>query len=332
MIVTGFDIRNKSEGGDIHGRKNIKKGILELSKNAAKSGKGIHIAHLYGPGLGDIDAVAGGEGDKFSSIYSPDISLTLRGERKRAITLDGFYTEDQRLFKSSGRNSGELTVTAVLGGTENLKSGGQITDISKKVRDEALENLKTNFGEVYPKLFTPKGYLNLSDYIGDKYIELFKTSKITVITHRKQDKKSKKLEIKDPIYSFSVLPTKIKGFKGKKTVDVDLNSKIPYLNRRLHDKIQQNMGRGKSKHILNYQTGRFAENVEILSFSASREKRAVNARVKYMKDPYRVFEPGGSHLATPGRDPNRIIRRSIRQLLQEEKIANLRRVKVQLRG
>ena len=51
-----------------------------------------------------------------------------------------------------------------------------------------------------------------------------------------------------------------------------------------------------------------------------------------MRYPYATFEPGGRLATTPGRDPHRIFGRSIRQLLQEEKIANLRRVKVQLRG
>jgi hypothetical protein len=113
--------------------------------------------------------------------------------------------------------------------------------------------------------------------------------------------------------------------------DVDLNDSINRLNDKLHDKIQQNMGKGNSKRILNYRTGRFAKSAEILAFAPSREKNAVNVLVKYMRDPYGTFEPEG-RLHLPGRDPHRIFGRSIRQLLQEEKITNLRRVKVELRG
>ena len=97
------------------------------------------------------------------------------------------------------------------------------------------------------------------------------------------------------------------------------------------DKIRENMGKGGAKQILNYRTGRFAKSAKIQSLYNINEKNAIGARVKYMRYPYGVFEPKGS-LYKPGRDPHGIFGRSIRQLLQEEKIANLRRVKVQLDG
>lgn len=113
----------------------------------------------------------------------------------------------------------------------------------------------------------------------------------------------------------------------------NLNSLLALINSRLHDKIKENMGKGGSKKILNYRTGRFARSAEVKNLYDISERSAIGATVRYMKDPYQVFEPGMSHLATgPGRDPHRIIGKSIRQILQEEKLATLRRVQVELRG
>jgi hypothetical protein len=113
---------------------------------------------------------------------------------------------------------------------------------------------------------------------------------------------------------------------------LQLQSLISLINRRLHDKIRENMGKGGSKQILNYRTGRFARSAKVQNLYGINEKRALGAQVKYMRNPYGVFEPGGRLNPPAGRDPHRIIGRSIRQILQEEKIANLRRVKVKLNG
>ena len=113
---------------------------------------------------------------------------------------------------------------------------------------------------------------------------------------------------------------------------VDLRSIINLINRRLHDKIRENMGKGRSRQVLNYRTGRFAKSARVQNLYGIGEKNALGAEVKYMKNPYSVFEPGGRLNPPAGRDPHRIIGRSIRQILQEEKIANLRRVKVKLNG
>ena len=103
------------------------------------------------------------------------------------------------------------------------------------------------------------------------------------------------------------------------------------INPELHDKIKENMGKGKSKQILNYRTGRFARSAKAIDILPSREKGAIKVLVKYHGFPYTRFETGGD-LWKPGRDPKRIFGRSIRQILQEKKIANLRRVEVRLQG
>lgn len=337
IIVSGIDVRNYKEGGDVKVTKNLKKGKLVFDKGDKKSGFGIHIAHAFGPGLVDIYAVTGGEENKFSSLFSPNIQMQLIGERNAAIKVDGDYNENLRLFEKSGRQS-EITVTLLMEGKENLKGGGDVSPYVLRVLQLAEENLIKKFSKTktYGDLFTAKGSPSLEDMYADGLIQLFLQGKISKPKVSKNNKKGTKiLPVKLPIYSPAFLANpvlKIKPTKNKpEEQTIDLNSKIPYLNRRLHDKIQQNMGKGNAKQILNYRTGRFARSAEIQSFSPSREKGAVNAIVRYMRYPYGTFEPGG-RLHRPGRDPHRIFARSIRQLLQEEKLATLRRVKVELRG
>lgn len=122
--------------------------------------------------------------------------------------------------------------------------------------------------------------------------------------------------------------TKGNSAKGDQT---SLRRIIAIINRKLHNKIRKNMGKGLSQQKLNYRTGRFARSALVESLYPSKDKNSIEAKVKYMRSPYGVFEKGGK-LYKPLRDPAGIFGRSIRQILQEEKIANLNRVKVTLRG
>ena len=114
----------------------------------------------------------------------------------------------------------------------------------------------------------------------------------------------------------------------------DPNLNLLVWNRgRFHDAIKDNMATRRARNNLMYDTGRFARSAEIKEIKLPDRKNGVaRAIVKYQKDPYQVFEPGMSHLATAGRNPARIFGRSIRQLLIEDKIAEVSRVKVELRG
>lgn len=85
------------------------------------------------------------------------------------------------------------------------------------------------------------------------------------------------------------------------------------INTALHDQVQFNMGKGKSKQTLNYRTGRFARSVEATNLVQTRADR-IEVYYTWQHDPYDVFLPGQSRLATPGRDPRKIIGRAIRQL------------------
>jgi hypothetical protein len=169
----------------------------------------------------------------------------------------------------------------------------------------------------------------IEDIFQDKNLKRKSYTVKKTIKGRKREIKVKTLSIKGARYKTRVAEHRV---KKNKDGSLNLQSLMAFLNQKLHDKIRQNMGKGNSKAVLNYRTGRFAKSAKIKQLAPSREKGAINARVKYARDPYHVFEPGHSNKATPGRNPARIFGRSIRQLLQEEKIATYRRVKVELIG
>jgi len=101
--------------------------------------------------------------------------------------------------------------------------------------------------------------------------------------------------------------------KKKKTDDslINLQSLIPVFNQKLPQTVAANMG----SPALNYQTGRFSESVQVTEI-ATTAKGHPSIGYTYRKNPYQVFEhPTGSpNLATPDRDPRKIINQSIREI------------------
>ena len=89
---------------------------------------------------------------------------------------------------------------------------------------------------------------------------------------------------------------------------INLNRLIPFINSRLHDQIAGSM----DSPALNYRTGRFANSAKVLSITEG-EPTMIN--YSYDMYPYSIFEMGsGSKLATPARDPRKIIGQSIREI------------------
>jgi hypothetical protein len=95
---------------------------------------------------------------------------------------------------------------------------------------------------------------------------------------------------------------------------INLKALIPQINMKLHDQIKRNMG----SPALNYRTGRFAHSAHVLDIQQT-PKGFPSIHYTYQRDPYSLFEyPGGSpRLATPQRDPRKIIGTSIRELASE---------------
>jgi len=118
-------------------------------------------------------------------------------------------------------------------------------------------------------------------------------------------------------------PPKIENAVGTTQVNtLDFKDLISYINMKLHDKIKdKNMGKGGAKEMLNYRTGRFARSARLENIDSVRGKM-INIAISYQTSPYSVFAPGG-HLHKPLRNPELIIRRSIRQLMVDLIAQNL---------
>jgi hypothetical protein len=225
-----------------------------------------------------------------------------------------------------------ITLTVPENKFANQSSGGS-TGTPISILKDAVANLKTSIDNI-------KG----SPSFNEQLTELIET----VFLGKKPKKFNKSTRVtKSQRSTVNIKRVGVKGAKPKLKLEKrennknraskqaqtqSLNSLIAMLNNKLHDKIRENMGKGASKQKLNYRTGRFARSAKILDLRPSSEKSAIIADVKYMKNPYSVFEKGGRLNPPKLRDPAGIFGRSIRQILQEEKIATLRRVMVKLSG
>lgn len=127
--------------------------------------------------------------------------------------------------------------------------------------------------------------------------------------------KGTKSKIKAPIIKV-VKPPKPEIEKQRGQIEAQMSpiALQTLLNKAINEAIKVNMGKGAATKVLNYRTGRFAESVEIDAV-APRRDGAMVAFYNYMKNPYATFAPGGAQYARePSRDPNKLIRKSMRQI------------------
>lgn len=110
-------------------------------------------------------------------------------------------------------------------------------------------------------------------------------------------------------------------------INDNLASLQSIINAALPQKLRQNMGNGSSRDVLNYRTGRFAENVEVQKLTRSRSGM-ITAYYNYMRYPYATFSEGGRQQYPRSRDPKLLISKSIREIMQEQMITRMRAVLV----
>ncbi len=131
--------------------------------------------------------------------------------------------------------------------------------------------------------------------IEDTFVQIISGKKPIVQKHPKPAKEKKK---------------PVRSLKGAFFSLVNLKR---LLNEKLHDTLKDNMGKGNSKNLLNYRTGRFAKTVLVTKLANTREGK-IEAFYTYMKYPYQTFEPGFKQGDPDSRDPKLLIAKSIRQI------------------
>ena len=301
-----------------------------LSKLAKGRGSGLQIGHTFGPGLGNITAFTGTPEveSELLNLFSPEAKSLLLEIRQKAIEIDASYEVDVALTKKSGRDIGTVSITIAEGTGPNQLSGANLRPYVEAVR----QIVKKEFAAIISEYELSAPILN--QIVARTALVFLEDDKPKPIKSRGKGSRKTKVNVPTPVYKLDLQQgsrTRGRGKAKSDNVAPDLKLLIQAINDRLHDKIQENMGKGRSKEILNYRTGRFARSAKVETLFEVKEKGAIGAQVKYMRYPYGVFEPGG-RLHKPGRDPHRIFGRSIRQILQEQQLAKLRRVKVNLNG
>jgi hypothetical protein len=241
---------------------------------------------------------------------------------QRIIKIDTNMVFERRFNKNGV--AGKIVLTYPEGAVGNVSEGGTtgtptatLRRLFQEIRDKAdVGNIEGS----------PSYNQLLIKYIEDTFLEKKKTSKTYRTTSKRS--KSKTLNVKTrTVGSGTGVVSKAKNTKEKS--NYDLRSLLLLLNSKLERQIRENMGKGNSKQVLNWRTGRFGRSAKVQDLLPSTSKSEVIAKVKYHGPPYDRFLRGGD-LYRPLRDPKGIFGRSIRQILQEEKIANLRRVRVDL--
>lgn len=323
--------KTREQAGQVVGRR--KKKFFEES---GVPWGGIQAGHIFGSKASGIAGLLEDPNDIahqdlenliLLKVIPADLRPRLQQAVKFIIDTDT-ELEWQRVFKKDGPTA-SITFLIPESAVNNTTSGGVIGSFSQRTLQPLIDELILRL----PTLKGSPTYIELlSKYIEDTFLDKNISTKRYRTTSKGKSIKRGTINV-TKIPAKKVRVTQKRSKRGQGGPYTDLNSLIGFLNSKLHDKIKENMGKGGSKQILNYRTGRFARSAKIKSFFNPGERNAIGAVVKYRRNPYGVFEPGGPpNLALPGRNPARIFGRSIRQLLQEEKIATLRKVKVELRG
>lgn len=99
------------------------------------------------------------------------------------------------------------------------------------------------------------------------------------------------------------------------------------INELLPKYMEKNMGKGDSKVLLNYRSGRLANSPKVERMSVSREGM-ISAFYSYMRNPYGTFSQGGAQSQPPSRDPKLLISKSIREIAQTKVTNRMRAILV----
>lgn len=190
------------------------------------------------------------------------------------------------------------------------------------LKEAALENLDT--------LVNLRGSPSMKEHIRDLTISTLKGEKVKStkasfnnieLTKLEDPLKKTRIEVQRLIRELRGATKKAKVLAEKKKSTqlrtqkgqfISPVSIMNLLNSRLAQQIQNNMGKGTAKAVLNYRTGRFAESAQVVNVSS--RDGAITAFYSYMKNPYATFAPGGAQSSPASRDPNKLIQLSIRQL------------------
>lgn len=254
-----------------------------------------------------------------------------------------FYAE---YTKSSDKYLVEMQIA-----TDNIEAGASSIPIVKELRDlfsgklpqnALLETIKKSkiLGEA---LVETDGSPSLLKLIENDLVDILQGTKTSKKVYRspKVNIGSNSLQLVKPKKNTAKI-NKLKQIKNKTrlvkadpkaiqiaTTDIELSlvTLQSLLNANLADTIKRNMGDGSRRNILNLQSGRFAESVQVERLSESRAGM-ITAFYTYMKNPYATFSDGGRQQEPRSRDPKLLISKSIREIAAQQVANRLRAVAI----
>jgi hypothetical protein len=301
---------------------------------------GFHIGHAFGPGLQEIketkefvksldkEAVFGGSSRK--QILKTLEDLIVKGTKIDAnVTINSKYLSRPRL-KALAEVKGKVVVTYFQAGLENSTTGSKLgneiskdfktllssisEDIAKVIKDDQVYIINNLLYS--DPIFLKTEKLLVATFLGKKY------KSQSTVKAKSSNTFKKKFKVKTaPVMQDSTFTVRETTAAGALTGKSSMVEVIATINENLHDYIKANMGRGNAPMSLNYRTGRFAKSAKVLDINTSRGKTA-ELFITYLRNPYDVFAPGG-RLYNELRHPEKIIGRSIRQIMKDKLASQL---------
>ncbi len=235
------------------------------------------------------------------------------------------------LYARYAKNTNKYLVELQLKETNQL-AGRSVAPITNAIRryfnpnnyTVIAKNLRNNPEDAFIKQL-------LETHGSPSYIDLISASIASTIAGKQQDKKTyivpkTKVASTSVKYTTTKLLADSKKEQGKLKALIARVKSIPtveakessinllaLMQARINKQVEQNMGTGSAKNVLNNRTGRFAKSVSIEKLSISREGM-ISVFYKYMRNPYGTFSNGGNQEFPKTRDPKLLISKSIREI------------------
>jgi hypothetical protein len=219
---------------------------------------------------------------------------------------------------------GRVTVLVTI---QSFEKNNALAKLEAEIERDISKYFKT--AEFRNDLLNAKG----SNSIKEDILELLKQEVLGkrqgVPKHTKKPSQSnnKKLDFSSnigPITTPKKLP-RLRAVQDNRVISLVTIQQL--INGKLRDQIQNNMGKGNARTILNYRSGRFADSVRVTKLARTKDDE-VTAFYTYMKYPYQTFEPGFKQGQIVTRDPKLLISKSIRDIARDIVTARLKAVLV----
>jgi len=243
----------------------------------------------------------------------------LSNSRFTSFVGSAYYTKMRQLIEQykityyqSGKYDGYVKITL---GPKSINDKKQATDFAR-IRADLEKDLQVWLES--RDLANQKGSKSKVERVRDdieyKIFSKFKTAR-NIFVFGMPKKPRKNASNYSKFMTFEKVPVGLpspsiaKGRTKKKVIKESPSRLVALLSALLPKQVYKNMG----YPALVNRTGRFASSARVTSITETREgMRQIN--YTYMQDPYQLFEPGRSSLATRERDPQKIISTSVRQL------------------